>query len=280
MKPTEAEGKIVELVPHIFKRPLLHVAPMDSLLKVGTFLAVGPQIYVDGLVVLDDQNNDLPVGRIGGQNIIRYILQNCESDKWLAATALQIMNDAPSVVRAEDPLDVALHIFGMTRFAFVPVAINDRVVTSLSVRDVVKVVAGSDEGSVSDIPVARISSPIIAIEDHTNIGAALKLMLEKGIRNLAVKNDKKDLVRIINDRKILEYLISYEGRKMLAAQGPEGLEDTRIDILDMQDAVYVKSDLAARSAARLFNVNTPCLILHTGSIITPWDIVMKGLELI
>jgi predicted transcriptional regulator len=280
MRPTEAEGKIAELVPHIFKRPLLHVAPTDSLLKVGTFLAIGPQIYVDGLVVLDNQDNDIPVGRIGGQHIIRYIMQNRGNDKWLKASASQIMNDAPSVVNAEDALDVALHVFGMTKFAFVPIAVNDRVVTSLSVRDVVKVVANSDEGSVSDIPVERISSSIIAVENHTSIGDALKLMLEKGIRNLAVRGHKKDRVQIINDRKILEYLISYQGRKMLAAQGPESLENTRVDILDMPDAVYVKGDLPARSAARLFDVDIPCLLLHNGSIVSPWDIVMKGLELV
>ena len=131
MKPTEAEGKIAKLVPHIFRRPLLYVAPTDSLLKVGTFLAIGPQIYVDGLVVFDDQNNEIPVGRIGGQHIIRYIMQNRDNDKWFEASASQIMHDAPSVVNAEDPLDVALDVFGMTKFAFVPVAINDRVVTSL-----------------------------------------------------------------------------------------------------------------------------------------------------
>jgi predicted transcriptional regulator len=280
MRPTEAEGKIAKLVPHIFKRPLLHVAPTDSLLKVGTFLAIGPQIYVDGLVVLDNQDNDIPVGRIGGQHIIRYIMQNRRNDKWLEGSASQIMSDAPSVVNAEDALDVALHVFGMTKFAFVPIAINDRVVTSLSVRDVVKVVANSDEGSVSDIPVERISSSIIAVENDISIVDALKLMLEKGIRNLAVRGHKKDQVQIINDRKILEYLISYQGRKMLAAQGSESLENTRVDILDMPDAVYVKGDLPARSAARLFDVNIPCLLLHNGSIVTPWDIVMKGLELI
>ena len=121
---------------------------------------------------------------------------------------------------------------------------------------------------------------MIAIENHTSIGDALKLMLKKDIRNLAVRGRKKDQVQIINDRKILEYLISYQGRKMLATQGPGGLEDTQIDILDMPDAIYVKGDLPVRSAAKLFDVNIPCLLLREGSIVTPWDIVMKGLEMV
>ena len=59
MQLTELERPISDIVPHIFKRPVLSVRQADSLLQVGTFLAIGPQIYVDGLVVLDGQK---PVG--------------------------------------------------------------------------------------------------------------------------------------------------------------------------------------------------------------------------
>ena len=68
MQLTELERAISDIVHHIFKRPVLSVSPADSLLQVGTFLAIGPDIYVDGLVVLDGQK---PVGRRGGQHIIQ-----------------------------------------------------------------------------------------------------------------------------------------------------------------------------------------------------------------
>ena len=79
MQLTELEKPISDIVPHILKRPLLSVSPADSLLQVGTFLAIGPQIYVDGLVVLDGQK---PVGRIGGEHIIQYILGH---QRWLVS---------------------------------------------------------------------------------------------------------------------------------------------------------------------------------------------------
>ena len=50
---------IKEAVPHIFKRPLLSVGPSDSLLHAGTFLALWSQIYIDGLVVLDQDLKEL-----------------------------------------------------------------------------------------------------------------------------------------------------------------------------------------------------------------------------
>lgn len=264
MQLTELERPISDVVPHIFKRPVLSISPADSLLQAGTFLAIGPQIYVDGLVVLDGQK---PVGRIGGQHIIEYILRH--RDGWFQSTASQIMNNEPSMVEASDPLTVALDIFSKTKFAFVPITINSRVATSLSMRDVLRIAAGK-----LNTPVEDLSSRLVSVKHGTSIEKALGLMLEKGIRNLAVRSESGD-TRIINDRKILEFLLSYEGRRVMAS--PMGLDAVSVDHLDMPAPKHVKQGTPAGIAAELLSdVNTPCLLCND-SIITPWDIVMKGL---
>jgi CBS domain-containing protein len=264
MQLTELESPISDVVPHIFKRPVLSVGPADSLLQAGTFLAIGPQIYVDGLVVLDGQK---PVGRMGGKQIIEYILQH--QDGWFQSTTSQIMSHPPFVVKATDPLSAALDIFSGTKFAFVPITIDSRVATSLSVRDVLRLVAGR-----LDTPVGELSSKLVSVKGGTSIEKALELMLEKGIRNLAVTNERDD-IRIINDRKILEFLLSYEGRRVMAS--PRRLDGVSVDILDTLAAKHVRKSTPAGIAAEfLSDVNTPCLICED-SIVTPWDIVMKGL---
>ncbi len=262
---SELERPVSDIVPHIFKRPVLSVSTADSLLQVGTFLAIGPQIYVDGLVVLEGKK---PVGRIGGQHIIRYILQHQEG--WFQSTASQLMSQPPSVVEASDPLSVALDIFSKTRFAFVPITIDDRVATSLSVRDVLRVAA-----SKLVTPVGELSSQLVSVGHSTSIEKALELMLEKGIRNLAVRNENNG-TRVINDRRILEFLLSYEGRRVIAS--PMGLDAVSVDLLDMPAPKYVKRSMSGGIAAEfLSDVNTPCLLLPNDLIVTPWDIVMKGL---
>jgi predicted transcriptional regulator len=267
MQPTELERAISDIVHHIFKRPVLSVSPADSLLQVGTFLAIGPQIYVDGLVVLDDQK---PVGRIGGQHIIQYILQH--RDDWFQSAASQIMSHPPSVVEASEPLSVALDIFRKTRFAFVPVTIDGRVTTSLSIRDILRVLTGK-----LVTPVGEMSSQLVSVKYNTSIEKALELMLEKGIRNLAVRNESNDGIGIINDRKILEFLLSYEGRRVMAS--PIGLDAVSVDLLDTAAPRYVKQSIPACIAAEfLSDVSTPCLLLHNNRIVTPWDVVMKGLR--
>lgn len=263
MQLAELERPIIDVVPHIFKRPVLHVSPADPLLQVGTFLAIGPQIYVDGLVVLDKQK---PAGRIGGQHIIQYILQH--RDDWLHAAASKIMNHTSSAVEASDPLVTALDIFKKTKFAFVPITIDGRLATSLSIRDILRLA----DGLVT--PVGELSSQSVSVKYGTSIEKALELMLEKGIRNLVVRTENNN-TRIINDRKILEFLLSFEGRRVIAS--PMGLDAVSLELLDPPTPKCVKRSMSAAIAAQfLSDVSTPCLLCDN-SIVTPWDIVMRGL---
>ncbi len=271
---------IREAVPHVFKRPLLSVSPSDSLLQVGTFLAIGPQIYVDGLVVLD--YNHKAVGSIGGRHIIEYILAHHRSAWSADVTASNIMTRFDSAVEADHPLAVALDLFAKTEFAFVPITIGHRVVTSLSLRDVLKIVADSN----LDRPIKELSSSIIAIDGKASIGNAIEIMLEHGIRSLVVRQDENDgdnvsrkaAASILNDREILEFLMSHDSRQMMVSEGASGLFRVGVNTLYLKEARIVDPDISASTAAGLFDVAVPCLLLRQqNSIVTPWDIVIKGL---
>jgi predicted transcriptional regulator len=258
---------INEAFPHIFKRPLLAVHPSDSLMTVGTFLAIGPQIYVDGLVVIE---SDRPVGRIGGQHIIQYILDKL--DDLPKATASDIMLQPASAIPASSPIGTALDIFAETYFAFVPVTIDNKAVATLSIRDVLKLAASSD----LEIPVHQLSSPLFSVKNDVSIGDILETMMDRGVRNVITK-DEKDVMRVINDRKVLEFLMSHEGRQMLNRKSLKRIYDVRVDILDMPVAKQIRPTMPASLAAELLSdINTPCLLTSEESITTPWDIVIKG----
>ena len=264
MQLIELKGSIRDVLPHIFRRPVLSVSPSDSLLQAGTFLAIGPQIYVDGLVVLEGKK---PVGRIGGQHLIKFMLENQEA--WLHSNSSQIMNPNSFEVDMSDSISKALEIFGNTKFAFVPIVDEGIVTTSLSIRDMLRLAAGKVCNPIEDL-----SSKLVSINSGTTIEKALQLMIEKGIRNLAVRNDHGQ-IHIINDRKILEFLLSYEGRRLMASR--LGLDSVSVELLEMVYPKYVKASLPGGSAAELLSdVSTPCL-LWDDHIVTPWDIVMKGI---
>ncbi|AFU58958.1 CBS domain-containing protein [Candidatus Nitrososphaera gargensis Ga9.2] len=269
MQLAETERPIFDIVPHIFKRPLLSASPSDPLLQVATFLAIGPQIYVDGVVVLD---NHKVVGAIGGRHIIEHILYHPKG--WLQGTASMVMSRFEHAVQVDYPLSVALDIFSKTGFAFVPITVKQSVVTSLSIRDVLRVAMASK----LDTPIDRLSSPLVAVKSNTSIGDALEIMLEQGIRNLIVKDNNSN-TGVLNDRKMLEYLLSYGGRETVLSRGLDGLFETQVNILDLAAAKSVNRDTPAGLAAELLlDLNAPCLLLDNGSIVTPWDVVMKGLR--
>jgi hypothetical protein len=71
--------EIRNAAPHIFARPFLFVGPNTTMLQVATFLAIGPQIYVDGLIVVNENDKGQgtsPVGRIGCKHIISSLLDS------------------------------------------------------------------------------------------------------------------------------------------------------------------------------------------------------------
>ena len=223
----------------------------------------------------------------------------------LEITAEQIMDDFAGTVDMNSPLDKALEVFDKTRFAFVPITAKDdsgggrsseaaEVVASLSIRDILPLIAKAN----IDRPIKDLCSQLISVDKNTSIRNAIDFMMKQGIRNIGIKEDvnndddrssnsntKTKLLRIINDRKILEFLVSHNGRKIMQTNGVTGLADVDIiNHLNMISAKKVRYDTTTSEAAELLmDIRNPCLILEEddekkdNSIVTPWDIVMKTL---
>jgi CBS domain-containing protein len=120
-----------------------------------------------------------------------------------------------------------------------------------------------------------IASPLVLSSKRTNLKVALNLMFQKKIRNIIVESDNG--YAIINDRKILEFLFSQNGRKIMDMNSL-GVQAVEIDLLDKLPAMRVSdSTTVSKAAELLMDINTPCVLLNK-SIVTPWDIVMKTIE--
>ena len=100
-------------------------------------------------------------------------------------------------------------------------------------------------------------------------------MLNNNIRNIGIIHEgstqddvesensgiKSNLPRIINDRKILEFLLSHDGRTVLHKNGIAGLADLNIvDNLDIISATTVKSNTTvSRATELLMDIHNQCL---------------------
>jgi predicted transcriptional regulator len=258
---------IRDSVPQIFKRPYLSVLPNTTLMQIAPFMAIGPQIYVDGLVVLEGEK---PVGKISSKQILLAII-NSKYPDWLKKTALQIMDTSEISLEMDNPMSRAIDIFNQTSFAFIPITKSGLVVASLSVRDVLPVIMATNiHATLKDI-----ASPLVILSKTTNLKLALNLMFQKKIRNIIVESSNG--YGIINDRKILEFLFSQNGRKIMDMNSL-GIQAVEIDLLDKLSAMRVSDTTTVNKAAELLmDINIPCVLLNK-SIVTPWDIVMKTIE--
>ena len=144
------------------------------------------------------------------------------------------------------------------------------------------------------IPVKEFASQLLSVNGKSSIRNALDIILNKSIRNIGISGEfpyridsltkEANVCYIINDRKILEFLLSHNGREVYR-KGIARLEDINvIENLDTTPLTAVKFDTSVSSAAELLmDVHNPFLIYESNErgskecvyIITSWDIVMK-----
>jgi CBS domain-containing protein len=324
--------KVKEVFNDCTKRPFLSVYPDTKLLQVITFLAIGPEIYVDGVVVVIEENRNgkkiqIPVGRIGGKHILCSILEstpNWEEDIFENVTASQIMIEVTEseCVELESPLRSVIDIFERTRFAFVPIISITKeyntnkpiIIGTLAVRDFLSLIVErkiSVDNDRIDRIINQISSPIVSVNKDSTIRDAITLMVNKGIRNVGIRNgdyshasrilmvnkgirnvgirngdyncrkgyeakarmnnhDSK-LLCILNDRKIMEYLLSHKRRER-----PIYGSVSDLDIIQIRPT---RSNITVVEAAQyLMDIKNQFLVLEGNErIITPWDLVVRAI---
>src|SRR5215469_13431910 len=170
--------QIKDAAPHIFQRPILFVDRNTRMLQVAIFLAIGPEIYVDGLLVMDDKvQRGKPIGRISSRHIISsivdfgypYCMQN---------NASQMMDDLVMPLEMNSPLRKALEVFKTTGFAFVPILAKSdgseeapslRIAASLAIRDILPLIAKAN----LSIPVKEFASQLLSVSGKSRIAIGI-----------------------------------------------------------------------------------------------------------
>jgi CBS domain len=274
---------VINVFPQIFKRPFIPVVLDTPLYQFSVFLAIGPEIYVDGLVVLE-KNNQQVVGRLGCKNILSHLL-NTSYSEWRSTTADQIMERSykeEEIIDINSPVSRVIELFKKTKFAFTPITKDRNVVAILTIRDFLPIVMNKNNAETT--PISHISSKLTSIDKNTDVLKAIDIMLKKGIRNIGMtknRNKPSEVIGVINDRKILEFLLSYTGRQIMKDLEQKTISHIKLirltENLDIYPMREVPQDISIKVAAKLLTeMERPFLILEgKDKIVTPWDIVMK-----
>ena len=191
--------------------------------------------------------------------------------------ASELMDDNTSSIEMDSTLDSLFQLFEETRFALAPITKKGVLIGSIGIRDLLPLIVDLN----LDTPARTISSPIISLSREGTLKNAIELMLKRNIRNIAVPSNTDDNYYILTDRKILEFIFSYNGRKIMGQgdeAGASALNRVGVDSLDMMSVVPIPNETTiSKVAAMLEDINTPGLVFKN-NIVTPWDVVMKTIH--
>jgi CBS domain-containing protein len=274
----DLDAKIYKIISHVFRRPYLSVLPDTPFPQLATYLATGHQVLVDGLIVAEDRKL---IGMIGGKEILEFLVSSANSNNndFMRITASDIMISDASAVNIDSSLDDLLRLFEERKFGFAPITSKGSLIGSIGIRDLLPLIL---EANLST-PIKEIESPVCRLGGDETLKNSIELMLKNRIRNLVFPGSdyphNRNADFIINDRKILEFIFSYEGKKIISGEDwPKPLDRIKINSLDMIPASYVsQSETVSKAAKLLSSIYTPAL-LSENNIITPWDIVMKTIR--
>jgi hypothetical protein len=264
--PYSLDTPVSNVFPYVFERPILFVYSDTKLVELASYLALGPQIYADGLLVMQQHGNKKQdnfqgeswiakqkvIGQIGSKHIISHLLEShpVSYRNFLhTTTAFELMDSVSDneIIEPSSPISRVIELFKAKKFAFVPIvskiivsaknisnpSINtenishenhDDIMTTtavISVRDFLplfikserkidNVIDGVDMQQEITIPLSEISSNLVSVSKYDGLIDTIDLMIKRSIRNIGVRDENFNLISILNDRCILEFLFTHK----------------------------------------------------------------------
>jgi CBS domain-containing protein len=194
----------------------------------------------------------------------------------------KMTNEGSEIIEIDTSISRVIEFFKKTKLAFTPIIAKDKsIVAVLTIRDFLPIVKNINK--VKDTAISQISSKLTSIDKNTDILKTIDIMLKKGIRNIGItenRNDSSNVIGVVNDRSILEFLLSYNGRQIMKDLGQKISSNIMIgEHLKIYPIKEIPQDKSIDTAATLLtDMERPFLILEgKDKIVTPWDIVMKTL---
>jgi CBS domain-containing protein len=279
------ETTINDIASHIFNREGITVPPDANCYDIAVLLQPYRSFFLDGVLVAVDGK---PIGRIGSKVFLRCILTKQKAD-FLQTKASDIMEPLPKgkQLRKDSPVSYVVRALAESPVAFLPITSEDgNLITAIAIRDLLPYIASLNIKA----KISTISSPIVSIKGDATIKDTLYLMFARQIRRLIVKVSPSQYRAMtgespnpycelaMTDRDLLAYLISPEIKADLKKGDPSRFLGTRIAALSLKPAVEVDPDMTISEVAKLLmEVEQPAAVVGA-SIVTPYDIVVKGLQ--
>jgi len=170
---------IKDVLPNISEKAKVYLPPSIPLKNAATFLIPLRELYVSGIVVMEDNKF---VGRISARHILQKVL-DVGYPQCLKLQVKDAMVGIGSEIKTNFSIREVLELFSNTKFGFCPVTRNETLFGSISTRDFLPIV---EKMEIKE-PISTISSEIIHIDGKICIENTLRIMMKKKLRKIVIK---------------------------------------------------------------------------------------------
>ena len=230
--PYSLDSPVSNLFPDVFEHPILFVYSDTKLVELTSYLAVGPQIYADGLLVMvqpgDRKQHNFQgesgiarrrvIGQLGSRHIISHIMRTdpfSYRDSLYTTTALDIMDSVSDneIIEPSSPISRVIGTFKEKRFAFVPV--ESRITAPIR-----------------NISNSRINADNISHENHDDIVTITAAISVRDFLPLFVKPERQinNITDSGNSQQEITIPLSEVSSKLVSVSKYDSLKDT-IDLM-------------------------------------------------
>ena len=251
-----------DLLPLSFKStPAVSIRKENKIWIATGMLIHYLESFTDSLVVTEE--NEKPIGVIGGREIIENIFKDPSSNFFDNTTVEQITDKNLVILSDKTTLKELLTIWKKTRRAFSIIPNNLGGYSAISGRKLLEIGANC----VTDLTISELpKKEVYTFEQDSTMKDIISLMLEKNTRKLLLK----DTNYFISDRLIIQSIAQefdfFRNVKFLDRRFEESFK--------FEEAKKISKDVNLADMSKSMYAMMHPYVMYEDQVITPWDICM------
>ena len=251
-----------ELLPLSFSNtPSVSIRKENKIWVATGMLIHYLESFTDSLVVTEE--NEKPIGVIGGREIIENVIKNPTSDFFDNITVGQIADPNIVVLSEDTSLGQLLENWKQTRRAFSIIPNSLGGYSAISGRKLLEI----GMNCVTDLTISELQKKdVVFFEQNSTLKDILNLMLEKNTRKLILKGTDD----FISDRLILQYI----AQEFDFFRNVKFLEHKIIESFKLEEAKKISKNLNLAEISKIMYTMPHPYVIYQDQVITPWDICM------
>jgi CBS domain-containing protein len=258
--PVTSNRPLSELLENsLTSTPCANVRKNAKVRVVTGMLVQYLESFTDSVVVRDDT---IPIGVVGGREIIQGVYKNPTSDFFELNFVEDIADKRLNVITPDSSLKELISMWKAVKRAFAIINVGHEDYSVISAKKILEIgINNESDFRISEIPKKKI----VSLDQDATFGDAMKLMLENKCRKIILRGTDQ----FINDRIIIESIEKFD-----FLLGRDKFLDMPLSVMSLENVTKVSEDLKLSEISKIMYGLSHPLVVYEDNAVTPWDICM------